>query len=429
MISDGAHGGTNDHFFFLPPLVPRPAVNGTFDGSLEVEVEICEISRCGTEPLSVFTTVDGSGSEAVRVGSGGDHYLVNWHTDRYDLDPDVTYRIIVRAEGGELGFADVDVVGSGRELKNVDTGQYIALKNGRTLPIKFRIEDGALSPPSPLAYKLLIGAFEHPVRPIRRAQTVEEYYGYGSPQGSSANTPDGLEESDVIVAFLYQNTDTGHVSLVLIFDAANDGSGMHARLSMGGLPADAVWSVLDDPGETARSPINADGTSEGVWNLSECCTDGGALSGSFDAPLDIGFAFSELNNVSEFAWKSDADDGSIVAVRVPANQLGEMHLTASYSDGATRSVPITPGFLTPIDPDRGAGPSDDPGSIRVGPGDATCSWLIDPRGRTDGPPEWLETWLRMRRERPAFDAGRAIPIRSSDETACDVLGPLVDRAR
>ncbi len=44
----------------------------------------------------------------------------------------------------ELGHADVDVVASGGELKNVDTDGFIPLLDDRTLPIKFRIEEGVL---------------------------------------------------------------------------------------------------------------------------------------------------------------------------------------------------------------------------------------------------------------------------------------------
>ena len=69
---------------------------------------------------------------------------MNWHTNEFGLDPAKTYRISVIAGGHLLGFADVDVVNSGAELKRVDTGLYIPLKDGRTLPIKFRIEEGAV---------------------------------------------------------------------------------------------------------------------------------------------------------------------------------------------------------------------------------------------------------------------------------------------
>ncbi len=73
------------------------------------------------------------------------HYAVKWKTQKSDLDPSADYRIRVLASGVELGHADVDVVKKGKELKNVNTGEFIPLKNGRTLPIKFRVEEGAIA--------------------------------------------------------------------------------------------------------------------------------------------------------------------------------------------------------------------------------------------------------------------------------------------
>jgi Tol biopolymer transport system component len=142
LIDDGAHEG-NIHFFFLPPMVPQPTYNGPFDGSLEPVVKICagHDSQCEQDD-AIYTMDTGPGSETVRVVDveGQDqHYIVNWHTDAVAPGD---YRIIVLV-GTELGFADV-IVDSNRELKNVDTDQFVPLKDGRTLPIKFRIEEGAL---------------------------------------------------------------------------------------------------------------------------------------------------------------------------------------------------------------------------------------------------------------------------------------------
>jgi hypothetical protein len=81
-----------------------------------------------------------------------DHYLVDWHTGR--LSPG-TYRVSVRLRGELLGFADVKVVGRAKDLKSIDLNQYVGLLAGQTLPIKFRIEKGAVkddcgTPPPPL---------------------------------------------------------------------------------------------------------------------------------------------------------------------------------------------------------------------------------------------------------------------------------------
>ena len=146
-IEDSAHNDGNERFYFLPPLVPQPTFDGVFDGSLAPVVKICEWedTSCAAAPLAVFTSTSGPDSETVRVVPEDEHYIVNWHTDRFDLDTQKLYRIRVFADGIELGYADVDVVNNERELRNVQTDEFIALRDGRTLPIKFRIEFCALA--------------------------------------------------------------------------------------------------------------------------------------------------------------------------------------------------------------------------------------------------------------------------------------------
>ena len=137
-IFDGAHNGGNEHFFFLPPMVSHSQTNGTFDRGLSPIIRI----------------TDGNGFDITLnagLDSSNSHYHQNWHTRDYTLDPDATYRITVEVDGTELGHADVMVASNGSGLKNIDTNEYIALKDGRTLPIMFRIEEGALvdDPPPP----------------------------------------------------------------------------------------------------------------------------------------------------------------------------------------------------------------------------------------------------------------------------------------
>ncbi|HET7228750.1 MAG TPA: Ig-like domain-containing protein [Longimicrobium sp.] len=140
-ISDAAHAGVVPGFYFLPPMVPQPTYAGTFDAALQPRVEICELSGsvCGT---TIATFTFGTGSSSVRVDAAAQNYIVNWKTSDYNLDVNKNYRISVYQGAFRLGFADVDVVGAAKDLKNVDTNQYIALLDDRTLPIKFRIETG-----------------------------------------------------------------------------------------------------------------------------------------------------------------------------------------------------------------------------------------------------------------------------------------------
>ena len=156
-ISDAVHEGGNAHFYFLTPLVASPLTSGTFDGSLLpfIVVEVCRLDPSGCTGIAHFTatsTVTCGPKDAtppasglVRVVAEDEAYIVNWDTGECPtLDAASTYRITVRVAGTELGHADLDVVESGAGLRNVDTQEFVGLVDGRTLPIKFRIETGAV---------------------------------------------------------------------------------------------------------------------------------------------------------------------------------------------------------------------------------------------------------------------------------------------
>jgi probable HAF family extracellular repeat protein len=144
-ISDATNGG-NPHFYFLAPILTAAAHGGTFDANVAPTVSICEWngSACVGDPIATFTTTSGAGSEVVRVDSAEEQYVVNWHTKRFNLHDGSTYRIRVLVGAHLLGHADVRLYRSRKDVKNVDTGGDVALSQGGTLPIKFRIEEGAV---------------------------------------------------------------------------------------------------------------------------------------------------------------------------------------------------------------------------------------------------------------------------------------------
>jgi len=154
-ISDGAHSGGNEHFYFLPPLVPATPFGGVTDGGLSPTVTVCEWDgQACVDVVAFFNSETGTGSELVRYDAAAQHYIVNWHTDQCvagpcALDPNKTYRLRVLVGVVLLGFADVDVVSNGSQLRNVQTNAYIGLVNGRTLPVKFRVEQGAVQVVAP----------------------------------------------------------------------------------------------------------------------------------------------------------------------------------------------------------------------------------------------------------------------------------------
>lgn len=140
---DGRVGGGNPHFFFLPPLVSQPTFSGVFNPQIQPVVDICQLDL-SLSPVDCAQPGQHINPGVVTVDAP-EQYHVNWNTSQPQIDVNKFYRIRVFGSPGGLllGFADMDPVVNGSQLKNVNTGQYIGLVDGRTLPIKFRIERGA----------------------------------------------------------------------------------------------------------------------------------------------------------------------------------------------------------------------------------------------------------------------------------------------
>jgi hypothetical protein len=145
-LSDGANAGNPD-FFFLPPLLKNPINHPqyepkAFNAHVSPVVEICELTLQANNTIGCGTVIKRFESGEVNVAE--QFYKVNWNTDESNLNVSKNYRIRVIVGTTELGFADVDPVTSAKDLKSVNTGEFIGLVDGRTLPIKFRIENAAL---------------------------------------------------------------------------------------------------------------------------------------------------------------------------------------------------------------------------------------------------------------------------------------------
>lgn len=164
-VLDGNNGGNPD-FFFLPPLVKDPTGaagyrDDPFNGKYSPTVEVCVLKYDAAANVYAITDAnrDGrcderlldesrgrvalfSGSQ-VTVSTSDELYKVNWDTGLSSLDPATNYRIRVLVGAVELGHADLDPVNASA-IKDAKTGDFIPLIDGRTLPIKFRIERGAL---------------------------------------------------------------------------------------------------------------------------------------------------------------------------------------------------------------------------------------------------------------------------------------------
>ncbi len=137
-IADAAHGGAA-HFYLLPPLVPAPRTQGVFDPELLPEVRVCELARagCGVE-IGAFTV---SSTPAVTLDSANEAYGVTWDTRNARLRTSSSYRIRVLVPPVELGFADLRVVSSRRELESLPS-DVVGVVRGQPLRMRFRVEQG-----------------------------------------------------------------------------------------------------------------------------------------------------------------------------------------------------------------------------------------------------------------------------------------------
>jgi hypothetical protein len=146
-ISDAMHEGGLSGFYWLPPMVSQPTTTGTFIGTLSPEAKICEWggSACIAGGWArVFTMAAGPAGHRVGVDVHGQHYHLNWDTKAFE-EPleEAYYRVSVYLGGREIGYADVYLGVNGATFENLDD-DVIGLIDGRTLPIKFRIEYGIL---------------------------------------------------------------------------------------------------------------------------------------------------------------------------------------------------------------------------------------------------------------------------------------------
>lgn len=149
-IVDAVHGGGNEHFYWLPPMItPMPAVSGLFDAAAAPTVRICEGADSGCEtPVVTFTMASGL------MVSVDEWYGVDWYVFEHAPAEGDVFRVSVWASGRELGFADLMIMDKVTgQLKQTLGSDYVLLSenNGRKfLKIRFRIEQGA-GPPIPLA--------------------------------------------------------------------------------------------------------------------------------------------------------------------------------------------------------------------------------------------------------------------------------------
>ena len=138
-ISDAAHDTTADrHFYWLPPIAPSTTYGGTFDPGLQPEIRICGVSvlPC-TAPVATFPP------ESIAVNTTAKSYSVVWSTKPANITLG-DYRAEVWIAGRRMGFADIRVVSSAKDLKSVPAG-FVGVQKSKTLTLAFRLEFGIVA--------------------------------------------------------------------------------------------------------------------------------------------------------------------------------------------------------------------------------------------------------------------------------------------
>mgnify|MGYP000318109768 CR=1 FL=1 len=192
------------------------------------------------------------------------------------------------------------------------------------------------------------------INPIKKSYgsgyyDAAQYYGYNTPYGASANTPDGLEQPNTLSLFLFRDG-SDNLSLFQIVDKANDGSGasVQTQITSAGLAgAGLSFIVRDDPGDSSYVWNDATGSANLSQSTWPCCTDGFVLgylptNSLTDWSLTLNFsAVQGINAFKIFQLSQPFESGpsAITSISVSSasalnNGITFSHMTASVPEPA-----------------------------------------------------------------------------------------------
>ena len=291
--------------------------NGAFDPLAEPVVTICALAGTGcAETVATYTRSIGPGAEVITLDPATESFQVNWHTDQFGLSDALNYRIAVSVGEVLLGVADVAVDPNASQFKNLNTSEYIGLVNGRTLPIKFRVEHGIVQPPScvippaSLAHwwpgesngSDLIGGDDGTlVGTVTYAPgVVGQAIRFGNGYFRLSHVYGGSGTSEVTVMAWIQTAQTGPSAWQAIFSSTNS-SFVHFQTSAVGGAA-----VYTDPGSAQFNEIPSFGpTPVGVWRHVALTAKPGEIR-----IFENGAIISQLNN--PFTYITQASDAVLI---------------------------------------------------------------------------------------------------------------------
>ncbi|TVP42919.1 MAG: hypothetical protein EA350_14630 [Gemmatimonadales bacterium] len=136
-LQDATAGGSAG-FYFLPPLTADPLVSGKADLTRSPRVVICEVYDAGlgtcTRDLITFQGSD--------ITVTGESYAVVWSGRDTGVVLDWPYRVSVHVGAYEFGHAEVRFMQNAFKARGQTELTFVGTQ--RSIPIRFRIEEGAL---------------------------------------------------------------------------------------------------------------------------------------------------------------------------------------------------------------------------------------------------------------------------------------------
>ena len=183
LIKDASHNMGTKGFAFLQPIATAPVKStGKFEPRLAPEVHLEQLDANGnlTKTIATFDATHRVNGENVRRNRNKEFYVVRIHSSGLHLDPALTYRVRVLTGGVELGFADIDVVKNQSEANQVDRKSFVPLIQGKTLPVRFRIEKQAVDHDGDGVFDWLDNCPTVPNPPVRTSNDVPSSSSYPS---------------------------------------------------------------------------------------------------------------------------------------------------------------------------------------------------------------------------------------------------------
>lgn len=361
-ISDATHGDVEDRnpgFWWLPPMVDQTTLSGSFQSAFAPTVKVILCSKslddtvtCDPGKTAVASPQTPGLFAEFGIGTGltveTDHFKVEFDTEAFGLEPTVSgdttvYRIFAFTDslpdfGGPfvMGFADFQLADTGNDVKKLsgEDTTTIALVDGRTLPIRFFINEEAYPHELVTNSEATEAAGIGTVCEINCSITV-------------ISTEDTTEASLVdstgaeLTAILFEPGDVSASSVLVIDERIEDGEGANCAVGinlekkncfryeitpsvpfnnpvrMGICPVDVpkgqgVWRILQVDDGVINRPPEVD-----VSDFLQCTTSTAFLDRVLDwviRPLYAeDFDGTQLQGTSDLFWSLDAEVSAAVS--------------------------------------------------------------------------------------------------------------------